>query len=67
MIKIKSRKILDKDGREVAIQFEFEDYKKIQEYIEDIEDSLELAQAIKEADGFRLWEDFVAEFNSTHK
>ena len=64
MVKINERKVLGSDGRELAVQLDIKEYRIIEDYIEDLEDSLELAKAIKEAKGFRLWEEFVAELKT---
>lgn len=63
MVKLKEKKLITEDGREIAVQIDMESYRELEEYIEDLEDSIILAEAIKNAKGFRLWEDFVAELN----
>ncbi len=63
MVKLKEKKLITEDGREIAVQIDMESYRELEEYIEDLEDSIILAEAIKKAKGFRLWEDFVAELN----
>jgi hypothetical protein len=63
MVKLKEKKLITEDGREIAVQIDMESYRELEEYIEDLEDSIALAEAIKNAKGFRLWEDFVSELN----
>jgi len=64
MVKLKEKKLITDDGREVAVQIDMDSFRELEEYIEDLEDSLALAEAIKTAEGFRLWEDFIAELNA---
>lgn len=63
MVKLKEKKLITENGHEVAVQIDVESFRELEEYIEDLEDSILLAEAIKNAKGFHLWEDFVAEVN----
>jgi len=64
MIKVHEKKVLDEKGRECAVQISAKEFWEIREYVEDIEDSLELAKAMRTSKGFKLWKDFVAELKS---
>jgi hypothetical protein len=62
MIRLKKQRILNEHGRTQSFLINKNEFKKIEDYIEDLEDSLELAEAIQNASGFRLWEEFVEEY-----
>lgn len=67
MITIEKEEIINKYGKKSAVLIKRREFDKIESYIEDLEDSLELAEAIKNASGFRLWEEFVTEYNNRTK
>ena len=62
MIELKTQKVLGPRGKVKAFLINKNDYLKLEDYIEDLEDSIELADSIKNAYGFILWEDFVNEY-----
>ncbi|MBI5323735.1 MAG: hypothetical protein HZB41_00360 [Ignavibacteriae bacterium] len=67
MVKISPQNVIDKKGNISAVLLNKPDYEKLNEYIEDLEDSVELSKAIKNSSGFQLWEDFLKEYNSQIK
>jgi hypothetical protein len=56
---LNQQKIVNEHGKVTGILLKKNDFLRLQEYIENIEDSLELAEAIKSSEGFRLWDEFV--------
>jgi hypothetical protein len=64
MIGITQQKIINQQGRLTGVLLKSADFNKLSEYIEDLEDSLELAQVIKNSEGFILWDDFVKEYRN---
>ncbi len=64
MIALHEKKVVDENGKEFAIQIDSDEFLKLAEYIEDLEDSLELADAIRNSEGFRLWNEFVRELTA---
>jgi hypothetical protein len=61
---LSQQKIINEKGNVTGFLFKKNEYVKLQEYIEDLEDSLELAEAIKTSEGFKIWDKFVKEFQS---
>ena len=62
MVQFAPQKILNQSGNLTGVLFKKRDYMRLQDYLETLEDSLELAKAIKESEGFTLWNDFVKEY-----
>jgi hypothetical protein len=60
---LNQQKIVNEHGKVTGILLKKNDFLRLQEYIENIEDSLELAEAIKSSEGFRLWDEFVKNNN----
>jgi hypothetical protein len=67
MVSLTKHKVMNQKGKIEAYLINKKDGDKITEYIEYLEDSLELEKAVKEETGFRLWEDFVSEYRSKHE
>ncbi len=56
---VNQQKIVNEKGQVTGFLIKKNDFFKLKEYIEDIEDSIELSEAIKDSQGFRIWDDFV--------
>ncbi len=67
MYQVTSQKLVNESGKLTGMLIKKSEYLKLKDYIENLEDSLELANAIKESEGFRLWDNFVAEYKTNHK
>jgi hypothetical protein len=67
MYQVTSQKLVNESGKLTGMLIKKSEYLKLKDYIENLEDSLELADAIKESKGFRLWDNFVAEYKANHK
>ena len=64
MIKIKDHVLMDLNTNRKIVQLSYHDYERLMEYVEDIEDSLALRKAKKEASGFTSLEDLKKELQS---
>ena len=53
--------LTDEKGNKKNVVLKVTDFDRIREEIEDLEDSLELEKARKNATGFKKWKDFVKE------
>ena len=53
--------VTDAKGRKKSVVLSVADFGKIQDEIEDLEDSLILEKARKNATGFQRWKDFLKE------
>jgi len=53
--------ITDEKGNKKSVVLNVNDFERIQDEIEDLEDALELEKARKDATGFKKWNDFVKE------
>jgi hypothetical protein len=60
---LNQQKIVNEQGKVTGFLLKKNEFLRLQEYIEDMEDSLELADAIKNSEGFKLWDDFVKQNN----
>jgi hypothetical protein len=60
---LNQQKIVNEQGKVTGFLLKKNEFLHLQEYIEDMEDSLELADAIKNSEGFKLWDDFVKQNN----
>ncbi|OGU14174.1 MAG: hypothetical protein A2X61_07100 [Ignavibacteria bacterium GWB2_35_12] len=67
MVNISPQNVVDNNGNVSAVLLNKPDYEKLNEYIEDLEDSVELSKAIKDSTGFQLWEEFLKVYNSRNK
>ena len=67
MLRIHGKKVVDKRGKEIAVQLDIQEFQELEEYFEYMEDSLELTEAIKSAEGFRRWEEFLEELKVKSK
>ena len=60
---INQQKIVNEKGKITGFFIKKNDFLRLQEYLEDIEDSIALSDAIRNSEGFRLWDDFVKSNN----
>ena len=54
---INQQKIVNEKGKITGFFIKKNDFLRLQEYLEDIEDSIALSDAIRNSEGFRLWDD----------
>ncbi len=59
--------VTDAKGKKKQVQLSITDFDKIQDEIEDLEDSLELEKAKKSATGFKRWKEFISQHKKTKK
>lgn len=67
MVQFAPQKIISESGKMTGVLFKKNDFVRLQDYLETLEDSIELAKAVKESEGFMLWDEFVKEFKEKHK
>jgi len=60
---LNQQKIVNEQGKVTGFLLKKNEFLRLQEYIEDMEDTIELADAIKNSEGFKLWDDFVKQNN----
>jgi len=53
--------VTDERGNKKSVVLDMNDFKRIQNELEDLEDALELEIARKNATGFKKWKDFIKE------
>ena len=53
--------VTDERGNKKSVVLKMDDFERIQNEIEDLEDALELEKARKDATGFKKWKDFIKE------
>ena len=53
--------VTDEKGNKKSVVLNVNDFERIQDEIEDLEDALELEKARKNTTGFKKWKDFVKE------
>lgn len=61
MLKIEPKYVVDEKGRETAVVLSIKDYRALMQRIEDLEDALDLDQAVETAKGFREYSEIRAE------
>ena len=54
-------KFITENGKPLAVVLDLQDYRELLERLEDLEDAIELQQAVKNAEGFTTLEDFEKE------
>ncbi len=54
-------KFITENGKPLAVVLELKDYRELLERLEDLEDAIELQQAVKSAEGFTTLEEFEKE------
>ncbi len=60
---LNQQKIVNEQGKITGFLLKKNEFLRLQEYIEDIEDALELTDVIKNSEGFSLWDEFVKQNN----
>jgi hypothetical protein len=53
--------VTDERGNKKSVVLNLNDFERIQNEIEDLEDALELEKSRKDATGFKKWNDFIKE------
>ena len=53
--------VTDEKGNKKSVVLNVNDFERIQNEIEDLEDALELEKARQNATGFKKWKDFIKE------
>ena len=61
MRNIKPKYLVNEDGRKTAAVLSMKDYRSLMQRLEDLEDALELDEAVETATGFREYTDIRAE------
>jgi hypothetical protein len=56
--------VTDGKGKKKNVVLKVADFERIREEIEDLEDTLELEKARKNATGFKKWNDFIKEIEA---
>ena len=56
--------VTDERGNKKSVVLNMNDFKRMQNEIEDLEDALELEKARKDATGFKKWKDFIKEVDA---
>jgi len=60
-MKIKEKYVIDEKGKKTAVVLDLASYNALLEHIEDLEDALELDEAIRSPKSFRSYEDIKAD------
>jgi hypothetical protein len=63
----KVRYVTDEKGNKKSVVLAIEEFERLKEEIEDLEDALELEKAKKSATGFKKWKDFIKEVEEKKK
>jgi PHD/YefM family antitoxin component YafN of YafNO toxin-antitoxin module len=53
--------VTDEKGNKKSVVLNVNDFERIQNELEDLEDALELEKARRDATGFKEWKDFIKE------
>ena len=56
-MRLKERYVVDEHGKKKAVVLDMEAYRQLMEHLENLEDALELDQAIRESKGFRSYDE----------
>lgn len=67
MLNLKKQYVINELGDKIAVQVDIKTFQKLEEYIELLEDRLDLEHAMKEPGEFRNWDDFVEELKNEGK
>ncbi|MFH0919026.1 MAG: hypothetical protein V1913_01575 [Fibrobacterota bacterium] len=59
--------ITDAVGRKKSVLLRMNDFERLQEELEDLEDALAIEKAKREAGGFKKWKDFIKEVEAPGK
>ena len=58
--------VVDREGKQTAVQLDLSVWEKIQQLLEDIEDIADFEQAQQEDDEIFTWEQVVQEYQAKH-
>ncbi|MDP2734834.1 MAG: hypothetical protein Q8P12_01360 [bacterium] len=61
MTTINAKYVIDKRGKKKAILLDIKEYSRLLNYLEELEDALDLDRAVKKAQGFRDYQEKRAE------
>ena len=61
MLNIKPKYVVDEKGRKTAVVLSIKDYRVLMQRLQDLEDALDLDQAVETATGFRPYTEIRAE------
>jgi DUF2075 family protein len=67
MQSVKKQYVIDESGERIAVQLDIETFQELEEYIEMLEDRIELELAMKEPTEFTNWDEFVKELREEGK
>lgn len=67
MPRTKQRFIVDERGRKTAVLLDISTYEALLEHLEDLEDALELDEAVRSAGSFRPYEEIRGELKQAGK
>ncbi len=67
MRNIKPKYLVNEDGRKTAAVLSMKDYRSLMQRLEDLEDALDLDEAVETATGFREYTDIRAELQKEGK
>ena len=64
-MKPKQRFVVDERGRKTAVVLDIAAYQALMEHLEDLEDTLELDEAVRSSKSFRSYDEIRAEMKNT--
>ena len=67
MRKPSERYLVDRTGRKTAVMLDVATYRALMEYVEDLEDALELDEAVRSAKSFRPYDEIRRELKTEGK
>ena len=67
MLKPTEKYLVDRKGRKTAVMLDVATYRALLEYIEELEDALELDEAVRSEKGFRPYDEIRRELKSEGK
>ena len=67
MLNIKPRYLVNKNGQKTAAVLSMKDYRLLMQRVEDLEDALDLDEAVETATDFRSYSEIRAEFQKEGK
>ena len=67
MRKPSEKYLIDRSGRKTAVMLDVATYRALMEYVEDLEDALELDEAVRSAKSFRSYDEIRTELKTEGK
>ena len=67
MLKPSEKFIVDRKGRKTAVMLDVASYRALLDYVEDLEDALELDEAVRSAKSFRPYDEIRRELKTEGK